>query len=248
MQSGTCTFDIRGNVANVSPYLTVDKQGDMLILEFLCGAILPLLVKRTWFGRYDLYIMKEKVLSIWDASTPIDIVFSDFDCSKVTYDIFGGKCLVRGRVILGDRVVASEHVFLEKDIFAWVAEQGVVLSKSCVYTVDDKVAERGCGIRKSKSGYLVTLPNGFRFPMLVSGEVLKVIGVPIKCIFVNFLLISIHVIHFDDSHARFRIELFDSGYLRVFEDVVYDKTGLRCSDAFLSSSQITKMLVLSYEE
>lgn len=236
-------FDVQGNVSQESEYATVYRQDDMLVVVFVNNLILPFRIKSRCFGRYDLYILDTKVLCV-NGRNPLTLIFEDAERRTVQYNIYYGKDYIGGRVVGDCHIVLGKQVLLESKVYAWAETHGVVPPVGCTYTMDDAVIERDCSIVKSHSGWVVTLSNGFRFPMFREGDNLRVVGTVVELEFINYIMIAVRVRESSEICEVFDITVCDGRNFIVLQDLVYDTQGLHYDGNSVSARQITKQLVL----
>lgn len=244
MRASNCIFDVQGNVLEVSRYASVTVVADMLIIEFLNGLIIPFMIKKRWFGRYDLYIMGKRVMKVRKLNEPIQLIFEDYDRSDIRFYMIAGLTYHSGRVHSGSRVVFDNIVFMEDELYEWADSNGVVRPVGCAYTIDDRIVEHGCGLIRTKGAYIVSLPNGYKFPIFRLSDSIGVLSTVVSCDLINFVLVAVRVSESSENSVRFDVRVFDSGKLTEFVDIVYDESGARCGSDFVSTRQLTKQMVL----
>ena len=160
------------------------------------------------------------------------------------YDIWVGKEYVRGTIVAGQKIVASESTFVDDNVRKWAESMGVVLPVGCAWTCENAILEQGCGFRVSDGVYKIILPNGFTFPIIQKDDGLFICGVTVPCSSVVRTMIAVRVYESQDDFVRFRLVIFD-GSLRVpIDNIIYDKEGVICNGNRVSNAKITKYLVL----
>ena len=245
MKSSLCVFDVEGNVSMESKYVSVYRKGDMLVIVFLNLLFVPFMVKTIWPGRYALMIKDEDVLRVHKQREPITLIVDGIDNTGIRFELWiGSGNAIRCSVVAGYKISIGETLFLEVEVYEWAREHGVVDPVGCAVTTQNAILERGCELRWLGDDLVVGFPNGYRFILFRLKDRIRVVQTDVPCENPKSAMIVVSVSELSETNVRFRVVVWYYGDMTIFDDVIYDRSGVHYGDDYMSSRQITKRLVL----
>lgn len=244
-------FDLAGRVYTASAFVTVKKCGDIIVLEFLNNAFIPILAVRNGAG-YDCIIYKHKLfrcpVDYTDAisvNISYDSFTSEFGCSFDAGQPFDGtmvRACCDGSVVIRYSTRVAQFQF--EDLKNFAASYGAKAPLGCGAAKAWWHSTGGYDIDTSEKSIVVCFPNGMKFPMVDYGNGLRLVKSDLGFHVSDIHAMFIRELVMTDSSVRFNLVVERQGRFTTYSNIKYTKKVAMYNGESLGTVEFTKWLFL----
>lgn len=252
------SFSLSGEKLKFSLNFDVYRRADMLVLEFLNNAFLPMQVKRDCPGGANMLYVKSH--PVFDSAISDDeqisirlyggVTAGDADIELIVGDLqkprLSSSIQIRTYGCMGfnDRKRTS---YSYEEISAWCKARGVVPPVGFCSALAQFSGHFGYECNKHGNLYVISFPNGFRFPILRHSFGVTVVdsdicfGSAIRCLCVRVREIS-------DDHVLFRLTIVsgsDGEHIMQRDNIRYGREYVEYGGRKVRTTVLTKQLLMS---
>lgn len=251
------SFNLQGNKVGPTLQFDVYRKGGMLVVEFLNNAVLPIKVKRDIGGANMLYVRNhplfksavgdDEVLNIWFF---FGLTASDVDISLTVGDLNSPRlsALVQmhtyGYISFAPD---SQTSYSYEEMSAWCSANGVVIPVGFTSALSQFAGNAGYECLHNGDRYLISFPNGFKFPIFRHEFGIRVVDSDI-CFASAIRCICVRVRYIDRDMVVFRLAIVageNGDHIMCRDNIKYSRETIEYCGRVVKSSIITKQMLMS---
>ena len=254
------SFDLKGNqhgFHGCSLYFDVYRKGDMLMIEFVNNAILPIQVKRDEGGANMLFVRSHPLFdsALMDYEVITMQLFSGINAIDVDAVLLVGdpdnprlKALVQTKTF-GYISFApnSKTSYSFEELSAWCKARGVAIPVGFCSALAQFTGTFGYELQRQNELYIVKFPNGFKFPIIRTPYGMKFVDHDV-CFGSALRCLCVKVRSIDKDSVVFRVVIIageDGHHLMCCDNIKYGREFIEYGGRTIKTALITKQLLMS---
>lgn len=247
------SFGLSGKTLGFPKHFNTYRKGDILVIEFINNAVLPIRVRDEGHGLYSLWVKERRLFDSGIADNAVLNLSMRGGLTAVDVDVelSVGRGVRNLQTNIG--VAVSGEVRLEpyptmvfgvEEMIKWREENAIKAPEGCSAWVGDISRTPGHSLVIGSDAFVIGFPNGFRFPIMRACQSLRVVNTDIRFGVSSPSGLFLRTKSITEDAVLFRVNFVANGSIFVVDDIYYTREYAEYEGERVKSADLTKWLML----